>query len=147
MINIKLLEKEDIDNILEIAKEIKKAATSIRVEDIKCKLNIGFERLYESADEAWGDTNCLLIALYFLFGNDYNAKRLARNSYVYDEGEHFTETVDTDSILGYVRLPNGALIQSSTFEVECRVRQYGTRNKYTGLPFDIVRMSIISPHA
>ncbi|MCR5722165.1 MAG: hypothetical protein K6G72_07475 [Lachnospiraceae bacterium] len=82
-------------------------------------------------------------ALYTFFANIYNAKHIAKNLYMRDEDEKFTEQFDAKIPLGTVMLPNGSYTNTSVIEIELKVRNVEERNLNFGMPFDIVSLRLV----
>lgn len=83
------------------------------------------------------------IALYMFFSNIYNAKHIAKNLYLLDEDERFSEEFDVMIPLGEVMLPNGSVVQTTVVEAVLKVRNREERNAYTGMPFDIISFRLV----
>lgn len=151
MINLKVLTTEDFLTIMEMGNEIKAAADKVTAEKLLnlLDINVGLEALFSDKKirYAFTSNNEVGVAAYCFFGNIYTAKRLARNTYVYDEGETFVESIDCEFPLGHVKLPNDAVIETSTVEFVMKARKFNDRNKKTGFPFDIVEIRLINPDA
>ena len=148
------MQEEDIRIIDDLTLEILEKAKELTTKalDKKTKkgflneLHIGEQDLSERPKgEAYYffSENEMDVALYLFFSNKYNAKRIARSCYLLDEDDKFIESMGTDIMLGKVKLPNGSLITTGTVEVLFKVREYGTRNKKTGMPFDIMAFRLI----
>lgn len=83
------------------------------------------------------------IALYMFFSNVYNAKHIAKNVYLLDEDDRFSEEFDVQIPLGQVMLPNGSIKTSSVIEAVMKVRNVEERNQYHGMPFDIISFRLV----
>lgn len=153
MINIKDLTLDDKKNILMSAQEIrhygpKVDCLQLKKANKKIQLPCSMDTVL-NGESTYGfiDEGKVSIALYYLFCSDYNAKRLARNAYIYDEDEKLCESVDCDIPLGYVKAPNGTIKESGTVEFTLKIRKLGDIHPVTKLPFDIVGIRLIDPAA
>lgn len=84
------------------------------------------------------------IALYMFFSNIYNATHIAKNVYLLDEDDRFSEEFDVEIPLGEVMLPNGSVVTTTVVEAILKVRNVEERNPYTGMPFDIITFRLIA---
>lgn len=86
--------------------------------------------------------NELFIALFIFFTNTYNAKAIAKKIYNLDEDDKFKESMDMEVPMGNVR-KRKKIVETSVVEATIKVREMGTLNPETKLPFDLVNFRLI----
>lgn len=149
------IEKEDLDAMANLASEILEKAQNMTLDALEAQTKGKIRERYinASAESMQDRKNCekysfyseneINVALYLFFSNAYNAKRIARECYLKDEGDKIYESLYTNMPLGKVYLPNGGVVTGSEVEAVLRVRPYNNRNLMTGMPFDIITFRLI----
>lgn len=94
----------------------------------------------------------VLWALQQFFESPYTRKKLAYDSYIYDENETFTEQFVVDDVLGRARTKSGRKKKSHIIELEMSPmpwvgsgnRVYIGKNKTTHLPFKVRAIRLVA---
>lgn len=153
-INMQQLLKEDKDNISKLTREILGKSNSMTYsnfighKDNFSKNFVGadistFEGRKKNEQFSFFTETEVGIALYMFFSSIYNANHIAKNIYMLDEDERFSEEFDVQIPLGQVMLPNGAVMTTSIVEAVLKVRNVEERNPYHGMPFDIISFRLV----
>lgn len=143
------LEKEDqeaIDMMLSIVKKnIHNLKNPILLAPSK-EIRIGEAGLKKQQQDGqkyfFYDENTLKEGLKEYFSDEYLIKTLAKNAYVYDEGDFFEEVVPVEKPLGQSKRGR-KFVESNLLSIQFEVLPWGKLNKKTGLPFKIEKITLI----
>lgn len=101
------------------------------------------EKRKEEKSYSWYSRSCMDMAIQEFFSSDYVCRRLAKASYVFDEGDTFEEEWTCECPLGRVKNEHGISMETSTARFVMLVRPFGKYDKTTGMPFRVIACQLV----